>query len=80
MILDLICRKQAVIPAEISEKLSENQLWNLKEMETDGLISTTNDEILVSEKGMKVIRNICSQLDLRLAENQTKKALFSETI
>lgn len=80
VILDLICKKQAKIPVEISEKLAEDQIRNLKEMEKDGLITTTKDEIYVSEIGMKVIRNICSQLDLRLAENHTKKALFSKTI
>lgn len=80
VILNLICRKQAKVPLEISEKLGDNQIWKLKEMEKDGLIFTSEDEILVTETGMKFIRNICSQLDLRLAENQTKKALFSNTI
>ncbi|TXD75847.1 oxygen-independent coproporphyrinogen III oxidase [Algoriphagus ratkowskyi] len=80
VILDLICKKQAVIPLEISEKLSENQIDSLKEMEKDGLITTTKNQILVSEIGMKVIRNVCSQLDLRLGNNEAKKSLFSKTI
>ncbi|MEP0710389.1 oxygen-independent coproporphyrinogen III oxidase [Algoriphagus sp.] len=80
VILDLICKKQALIPKEILEKLGHDQVATLKEMEKDGLISTSKDQIFVSEIGMKVIRNICSQLDLRLADNQLKKELFSKTI
>ncbi|WP_339758683.1 oxygen-independent coproporphyrinogen III oxidase [Algoriphagus aquimarinus] len=80
VIQNLICRKQARIPREVSERLSDDQLMTLKDMEKDGLLAINDDEITVSEPGMKVIRNICSQFDLRLAENQSKKVLFSKTI
>ncbi|MEB2777308.1 oxygen-independent coproporphyrinogen III oxidase [Algoriphagus sp. D3-2-R+10] len=80
IILDLICKKQAEIPTEIWEKFTETQIWNLQEMEGDGLISIHNSSVKVSEEGMSFIRNICSQIDIRLAENQNKKVLFSKTI
>ncbi|MEB2785689.1 oxygen-independent coproporphyrinogen III oxidase [Algoriphagus persicinus] len=80
IILDLICKKQAEIPVEIWEKFTETQIWNLQEMEQDRLISIGNSSIKVSEEGMSFVRHICAQIDIRLAENQTKKVLFSKTI
>lgn len=80
IILSLICKKEAEIPVEIWDQFSENQIWNLKEMELDGLISMNSSLLKVSEQGMNFIRNICSQIDLRLAKNQAKKALFSKTV
>ncbi|MEB2781935.1 oxygen-independent coproporphyrinogen III oxidase [Algoriphagus sp. C2-6-M1] len=80
IILDLICKKQAEIPVEIWEKFTETQIWNLQEMEQDRLISIGNSSIKVSEEGMSFVRHICAQIDIRLAENRTKKVLFSKTI
>ncbi|MDR7132699.1 oxygen-independent coproporphyrinogen-3 oxidase [Algoriphagus sp. 4150] len=79
-ILDLICKKQAEIPQEIWDELTENQLENLMEMERDQLISINSPIVTVSEEGMGFIRNICAQIDLRLASDQSKKKLFSKTI
>lgn len=78
--LNLICKKQAEVPTEIWEELKNTQLQNLKEMDWDGLISLDSNTIKVTEKGIRFIRNICSQFDLRLAENKGKKVLFSKTI
>ena len=80
LIMDLICKKKAEIPSEISDNLSEDQKSTLQEMMHDGLIFSEKNNIKVSETGMKVIRNICSQFDLRLAKNHAKKVLFSKTI
>ncbi|MFC5625329.1 oxygen-independent coproporphyrinogen III oxidase [Algoriphagus winogradskyi] len=80
IILELICRKEAEIPVEVWEQFSETQVWNLKEMELDGLISINSTLIKVSQRGMNFIRNICSQIDLRLSKNQAKKTLFSQTV
>lgn len=80
IILDLICKKQAEISLEIWEKFTETQIWNLQEMEWDGLISIHNSSVKVRDEGMSFIRNICAQIDIRLAENQTKQVLFSKTI
>ncbi|WP_192346413.1 oxygen-independent coproporphyrinogen III oxidase [Algoriphagus sp. Y33] len=79
-ILDLICKKQAEIPQEIWDELTDNQLDNLREMEQDQLISITSPILTVSTEGMSFVRNICAQIDLRLASDQTKKELFSKTI
>ncbi|WP_111319699.1 oxygen-independent coproporphyrinogen III oxidase [Algoriphagus chordae] len=80
IILDLICKQQAEIPIEIWEEFTETQIWNLKEMEWDGLISIETTNLSMSDEGMSFIRNICAQIDLRLAANQSKKELFSKTI
>lgn len=80
IILDLICRNQAKIPAEMAGKLSENQRSTLEEMALDGLILTDKDKITVTETGMKFIRTICLQFDLRLAAAATTKTLFSNTV
>ena len=80
VILDMICKKQARIPVEVLEQLTENQLNTLKGMGNDGLLTLTLDEIIISKMGMIIIRNICSQLDLRLAHDKAKKRLFSKTI
>ena len=80
IILNLICKKQAGVPTEIWEELKNTQLLNLKEMESDGLISIDSNTIKVTNQGIRFIRNICSQIDLRLAENKAKKVFFSKTI
>lgn len=80
VILDLICRNQATIPAEMAGRLSENQRSTLEEMAHDGLILTDKDKITVTETGMKVIRTICLQFDLRLAAAPTTKTQFSKTV
>lgn len=80
LIMDLICKKEATIPLDILKRLSENQLLTLQEMTKNGLMSFDNSKIKVPETAMKLIRNICSQFDLRLAENNSKKVLFSKTI
>ncbi|MDG1276790.1 MAG: oxygen-independent coproporphyrinogen III oxidase [Algoriphagus sp.] len=79
-ILDLICRHETVFPTSLWEKLPEQNLWNLKEMEGDGLLKMSGNRIKVTDKGIALVRNICMQLDLRLAENKKDAVRFSKAI
>jgi oxygen-independent coproporphyrinogen-3 oxidase len=79
-ILDLICRHETVIPISLLERLGEDNLWNLKEMECDGLLKMSGNKISVTNQGIALVRNICMQLDLRLTENQALSIQFSNAI
>lgn len=60
---------------EIPTVLSE-----LKEMETDGLLTIGENSIKVTILGKAFIRNICMAFDLRLKRNRMEKQLFSMTV
>ncbi len=79
-ILDLICKKQAEIPKEIWNSLSERQLANLSEMECDQLINISSTRLTLREEGVHFVRNICVQIDLRLAADRSKKKIFSKVV
>ncbi len=55
-------------------------LQNLKELETDGLLKTYDEQIKVTKKGRPFIRNICMAFDLRLQRNKPETTLFSMTV
>jgi oxygen-independent coproporphyrinogen-3 oxidase len=80
VILDLICNQKAKIPKTLQEKLSPDQLDSLLQMEKDGLLYWNEDTLHVTDQGVALVRNICMQLDLRLAQNQSKKYNFSKAI
>jgi oxygen-independent coproporphyrinogen-3 oxidase len=52
-------------------------LYRLHEMELDGLIIKTDHQILVTSKGKRFLRNICSAFDARLWEKEPEKQIFS---
>jgi oxygen-independent coproporphyrinogen-3 oxidase len=80
LILDLICKGTAKVSEWIWDELPlENQL-NLMEMETEGLLERTDDTLFVTPQGMAIVRNICSQFDLRMIASGTTKANFSKAI
>lgn len=80
LIMDLICRGAANIPLEIWEKLTFENLNTLFEMEEEGLINREGLTLAVSKEGMAVVRNICSQFDLRMNSQNAKKVSFSKAI
>jgi len=80
VILDLICTQRAIIPLEILERLMDQNLWNLKEMECDGLLKMSRNIIKVTDKGIALVRNICIQFDLRLIQNKENSSRFSQAI
>jgi oxygen-independent coproporphyrinogen-3 oxidase len=80
VILDLICTQKATIPLEIWGRMMDQNLWNLKEMECDGLLKMSGNRIKVTDKGIALVRNICMQFDLRLIQNKENSSRFSQAI
>ena len=80
VILDLICNQKAKIPETLQEQLGTDQLDSLLQMEKDGLLYWDEDTLHVTDQGVALVRNICMQLDLRLAKNHSKKHNFSKAI
>ena len=58
----------------------ENTISHLQEMVNDGLITVSNNKLIVVEKGIPFVRNVCMAFDLHLLRNQPEKAVFSMTI
>jgi oxygen-independent coproporphyrinogen-3 oxidase len=55
-------------------------LYNLDELQNDGLIELTHNSLTVTEKGKPFVRNICMAFDLRLKRNAPTTQLFSMTV
>lgn len=80
-ILNLMCNL-------ITKWLPEEELFidfskiikNLKEMETNKIVTVNNKTITVTEKGRPFVRNVCMALDLLLQKQQPETRLFSMTV
>ena len=57
-----------------------NTLNRLQEMEKDGLIKMDNNGLVVLEKGIPFVRNVCMAFDQHLMRNQPTTSVFSMTI
>jgi oxygen-independent coproporphyrinogen-3 oxidase len=55
-------------------------IFNLREMENDGLIILNDNLLKVTEKGRTFVRNIAMAFDLRLIRNQPESRIFSMTV
>jgi oxygen-independent coproporphyrinogen-3 oxidase len=80
-ILNLMCQ------FETSWRDSENYfeeipeiLFQLREMEQDGLLEIKDNKLIVTDKGKPYVRNICMAFDLLLKRKAPETALFSMTI
>jgi oxygen-independent coproporphyrinogen III oxidase len=80
MILDLICKGETNIPFEIWEQLPIQSLSNLHTMENEGLIQSNRLNLKITDRGMALVRNICSQFDLRMNGSQVLNPSFSNSI
>jgi len=59
----------------------ENELKQLEEMETDGLLSVTTDEIRLTETGRYLVRNACMVFDAWLERDPSSGApRYSKTV
>ena len=52
----------------------------LKEMEQDGLVQISSDQLKITSKGKPFVRNVCMAFDLRLQRHKAESKLFSMTI
>lgn len=53
---------------------------NLKEMEVDGLVIISANQLKITEKGRPFVRNVCMAFDFLLQRSQPKTQLFSMTV
>jgi oxygen-independent coproporphyrinogen-3 oxidase len=80
-ILNLMCLLETSWKDE-KMKLAEMDevIFNLREMENDGLIILNDNLLKVTEKGRTFVRNIAMAFDLRLIRNQPESRIFSMTV
>jgi hypothetical protein len=52
----------------------------IRGFEKVGLLKMNGLELTILRDGIAVVRNICSQLDLGMIDNQENKAVFSKAI
>ncbi|MDX1445658.1 MAG: coproporphyrinogen III oxidase, partial [Lishizhenia sp.] len=79
LILDLMCRYNATIPAEIAASDFVNEAL-LQELLNDELITYEGGKLEILEKGKPFLRNVCMCFDLKLNQREKREQLFSSTI
>ena len=80
LILSLICSLQAKIPSEIWDKLPDNSVWKLQEMESEGILCLEGKRVKINASGKAFIRNVCALFDLRMIHKKSLKMEFSKAI
>jgi oxygen-independent coproporphyrinogen-3 oxidase len=80
-ILNLMCQfETSWANSELYFDELPDVLFQLKEMEHDGLLEFVKQGIQVTEKGKPFVRNTCMAFDLRLKRKAPETELFSMTI
>lgn len=80
-ILSLMCNFETswdIETMQISE--IEDILSKLSEMQLDGLIEISENQLKVTEAGKPYVRNVCLPFDLRLQRKKPETKLFSMTV
>ncbi len=77
-ILDIACRRELALTANLREGLSDNEWYALKDMEKEGLLIFQDNGFRVTDLGMTFLRNICSVFDKNYQRNKTTG--FSKSI
>lgn len=80
-ILNLMTRWETSWEApEMKLDQTESVLQALSPMISDGLVTVTDDRLTIAPEGRAFVRNICMAFDLRLAQHQPDRPLFSMTV
>lgn len=79
-ILNLMCQLETNWDATTSFPELENAVDMLKEMETDGLVELSDNQIKITEEGRAFTRNVAMVFDLRMMRNKPETRIFSMTI
>ena len=79
-ILNLMCRLETSWDLQNSFPEIENALESLKEMEADGLVEISENNIKITDKGRAFTRNVAMTFDLRMMRNKPETRIFSMTI
>lgn len=80
-IKDVTCRGRVSL-YDVKDYLDQKAIEQLREMEGEGLLEKTSEELIVTEPGRAFIRNIAAVFDKRLhtASLHTARPLFSKAI
>jgi oxygen-independent coproporphyrinogen III oxidase len=80
-ILELMCKNSTMLDAELFEDaFIESAIDKLKKLEEDGLVTMSEEQILVTNKGKSFIRNISAAIDAHLWRKQITGNTFSKAI
>ena len=79
-ILNIMCRLETSWDLETAFPELKNSLERLKEMQDDGLVIITENELKITEKGRAFTRNVAMAFDLKMLRKQPEARLFSMTI
>lgn len=79
-ILNLMCRLETSWDAQNYVPEIAESIEKLKEMEEDGLVEISENQIKITEKGRAFTRNVAMTFDLRMLRNQPETRIFSMTV
>lgn len=79
-ILNLMCQLETSWDVQNFVPELENSIEQLKEMEADGLVEITENQIKITEKGRPFTRNVAMTFDLRMLRNKPETRIFSMTV
>lgn len=77
-ILNVMCNFRTKFMGE-QEQFDEIKK-RLEGLEADGLVSIEGRNVIVTEKGIPFVRNICMAFDLKLDPEKPKERMFSKTV
>lgn len=78
IILDIMCKRSAILPHDIP--LFKEFTERLYPLQNDGLVTVNGNELLVTDKGLAFLRNICMCFDQKLLSNAPESQLFSSAV
>ena len=79
-ILNLMCQLETSWDVQNFVPELENSIEKLKEMEADGLVEISENQIKITEKGRPFTRNVAMTFDLRMLRNKPETRIFSMTV
>jgi len=79
-ILNLMCQLETKFTAENTFAELPEALAKLQEMQEDGLVEISENEVKITEKGRVFTRNVAMAFDLRMMRKQPETRLFSMTV
>lgn len=79
-ILNLMCQLETFFSKENTFDELPEALAKLKEMQEDGLVEISENEVKITEKGRVFTRNVAMAFDLRMMRKMPETRLFSMTV
>lgn len=79
-ILQTICKGKTKLQSAHKELLDFYTIPLLREMEQDGLLELSSDELKVTKTGFQFVRNICKAFDIKWLSTENSKVAFSKAV